>query len=167
MIAPPAECPRESEVFEAVAFDRIHQVRDHLADCPTCAEIADVAGALRAEHTAACREARVPSAGAVWWRATIRARAEATRTVAQPITILQGIAGACGVGLACALAGVAWRSLRWFERVGDVVAQIDVRRDEIAAASALALQYGVPIVLALAACFVIAPLALYVVLADD
>jgi hypothetical protein len=161
------ECPREAEVFEAIAFDRIREVRDHLTVCPTCAEIAEVAGALQAEHAAACREAPVPSAGAVWWRATVRARAEAARTVSQPITVLQGIAGACGVGLACALVGVAWRSLQWFERAADLAERFDARRDEIAAASALVLQHGMPIMLALAACFVLAPLALYIALADD
>src|SRR5512144_1820945 len=143
-------CPRESEVFEAVAFNREGDVRDHLATCAICAEIADVAGALRADHAAACREAPVPSAGAVWWRATVRARAEAAHTVSQPITVLQGIAGACGVGLAAALAGVAWRSFDWFGRFDEIVTRLDARRDEIAAASALLLQHGVPIMLALA-----------------
>ncbi len=161
------ECPRESEVFEAVAFNRVVDVRDHLASCAICAEIADVAGALRADHAAACRDARVPSAGAVWWRATIRARAEATRTVSQPITILQGIAGACGVGLAVALVGVAWRSFNWFDGLGDVMTQLDARHEELAAASALVLQHGVPVMLALAACVVIAPFALYVAFSDD
>ena len=161
------ECPREVEVFEAVAFDRLAGVRDHLAVCPICAEIADVAGALRADHNAACQAAAVPSAGAVWWRATVRARAEAARTVAQPITVLQGIAGACGVGLAVALVGIAWRSLGWFVGLDAIFARLDARRDEIAAASALALQYGLPIMVAVAACFVIAPVALYIALTDD
>jgi hypothetical protein len=161
------ECPRESEVFEAVAFNRVVDVRDHLAGCAICAEIAAVAGALREDHGAACRDARVPSAGAVWWRATIRARAEAARTVSQPITILQGIAGACGVGLAAALLGVAWRSFTWFDGLAGVMTQLDGRHEELAAASALVLQHGVPLMLVLAACFVLAPFALYIVLADD
>jgi hypothetical protein len=161
------ECPRESEIFEAVAFNREREVRDHLATCAICAEIADVAGALRADHAAACREAAVPSAGAVWWRATVRARAEAAHTVSQPITVLQGIAGACGAGLAVALAGVAWRSFDWLGRFDEIVTRLDARRDEIAAASALVLQHGLPIMLALAACVLIAPFALYVAFSDD
>lgn len=161
------ECPRESDVFEAVAFNRVGDVRDHLATCAICAEIAAVADALRADHQEACREARVPSAGAVWWRATIRARAEAARSVSQPITILQGIAGACGVGLAAALVGVAWRSFNWFGGFDHAITQLDARRDELAAASALVLQHGVPVMLALAACIVIAPFALYLAFADD
>ena len=162
-----AECPREADVLEAVTFGRVGEVRDHLAECPTCAEIAEIAGALHADYADACREAQVPSAGAVWWRATVRARAEATRTVSQPITVLQGVAGACGVGLACALIGIAWRSLAWFGQAGDLMERIDARRDDIAAASTLLLQHGLPIMLALAACLVIAPLVLYFALADE
>ncbi len=161
------ECPREADVLEAVTFGRLGEVRDHLAECATCAEIAEIAGALHADYAAACRDAQVPSAGAVWWRATVRARAEATRTVSQPITVLQGVAGACGVGLACALIGIVWRSLAWFGRTGDLIERIDARRDDIAAASALLLQHGLPIMLALAACLIIAPLALYIALADE
>jgi hypothetical protein len=161
------ECPRESEVFEAVAFNRVDDVRDHLAACAICAEIAKVAGALREDHAEACREAQLPAAGAVWWRATVRARAEAARTAAQPITILQGIAGACGVGFAAALATLAWRSVNWFRRFDDVIVRLDERRDDIAAASALLLQHGLPIMLALAACLVIAPVALYLTLGDE
>jgi hypothetical protein len=161
------ECPRESEVFEAVALNRVNDVRDHVRACAICAEIVEVAGALQSDHTDACRHAQLPSAGTVWWRATIRARAEAARTVAQPITIFQGVAGASAVGLAAALVGLAWRSFSWFDRVDDVVSQLDARRNEIAAASALVLEHGLPIMLALALCVVVAPFALYVAFSDD
>jgi hypothetical protein len=160
-------CPREAEVFEAVAFNRIADLADHLAACAICAEIADVAGALQAEHVAACREAPVPSAGAVWWRATVRARAEAARTVAQPITLLQGIAGACGVGVAAALVTIAWRAFDGMGGLDEIAMRLGERRDDIAAASALLLQHGLPIMLALAACLVIAPVAIYLAFGDD
>jgi hypothetical protein len=162
-----SDCPRESQVLEAVAFDRLSQVREHLDVCASCAEAAAVAGALRRDHSAAIREAHVPSAGAVWWRATIRARAEAARTVSQPITMLQGIAGACAVGLTAAFAGVAWRWMQTFTSTGDFIVRLDARRDEIAAASTLLLQYAVPLTLGLAACLVVAPLALYFALSDE
>jgi hypothetical protein len=161
-----SDCPRESEILEAVAFGRLPQVREHLDTCASCAEAATIAGALRRDHAAALDEAHVPSAGAVWWRATIRARAEAARTVSQPITMLQGIAGACAVGLAAAFAGVAWRWMQTFTSAGDFFVRLDARRDEIAAASAL-LQYALPLTLGLAACLVVAPLALYFALSDD
>ena len=161
-----SDCPRESEILEAVAFGRLPQVREHLDTCASCAEAGAIAGALRRDHAAALGEAHVPSAGAVWWRATIRARAEAARTVSQPITMLQGIAGACAVGLAAAFAGVAWRWMQTFTSAGDFFVRLDARRDEIAAASAL-LQYALPLTLGLAACLVVAPLALYFALSDD
>jgi hypothetical protein len=161
-----SDCPRESEILEAVAFGRLAQVREHLDTCASCAEAAAIAGALRRDHAAALGEAQVPSAGAVWWRATIRARAEATRTVSQPITMLQGIAGACAVGLTAAFAGGAWRWMQTFTGAGDFIVRLDARREDIAAASAL-LHYALPLTLGLAACLVVAPLALYFALSDD
>ena len=161
------ECLRESDVLEAVALDRLAEVREHLEACASCAEVAEIAGALRRDHDAGCREAHVPSAGAVWWRATIRARAEAARTVSQPITLAQGIAAACAIGLASGFAGVAWRSLWTFASLGDFIVRLDARRDEIATASALVLQHALPLGLGLAACLVIAPVALYFALSDE
>src|SRR5471030_2739761 len=100
------ECPREADVLEAVAFgrwpDHCGELAAHAATCAICADVAEVAHALHADRESACREAAVPAPGIVWWRATIRARADDARTVAQLITVLQGIAGACGVGVACA-----------------------------------------------------------------
>ena len=58
-----SDCPRESEILEAVAFDRLAQVREHLDTCASCAEAAAIAGALRRDHAAGIREAQVPSAG--------------------------------------------------------------------------------------------------------
>ncbi len=160
------ECPREAEVLEAVAFDRISQLQDHIAACAICGEIADIAGLLHADHKAACREAQVPPPGIVWWRATIRARAEAARTVSQPITLLQGIAGACTVGLAFGLITAAWPSLPSADGVGGLLARL-ASNEEMVSTSALVLRHGLPLVLGLAACLVIAPLALYVALSDD
>jgi hypothetical protein len=165
------ECVREDEVLEAVAFgrwpDHAADLVAHAATCAVCAGLADVACALHDEREAACREALVPASGMVWWRATIRARADAARTVSRPITIAQGIAGACAAGLACGLAGVAWRSVHWADRLGELAAQLTTDRVDLMSASALALEHALPLVLALAACLVLAPLALYVTLTDD
>jgi hypothetical protein len=161
------ECARESEVLEAVGLDRLHLVREHLDACASCAEVATVASALRRDLEAGCREAHVPSAGTVWWRATIRARAEAARTVSQPITLAQGIAGACAVGLAVGFGGAGWRWLQTFTSAADLLVRLDARRDDIASASALVLQHALPLTLGLAACLVIAPLALYFALSDE
>jgi hypothetical protein len=165
-----AECARESEILEAVAFGRWPGHGDlaaHAASCPVCADLVEVARALHEDRDALCREAQPPAAGMVWWRATIRARADAARTVTQPISVLQGIAGACIVGGAAGLVTVAWQSMHWVDRFGDLAAQLQSRRADIAAASTLASGHGLPLLLAVAAGLVLAPLALYFTLADD
>jgi hypothetical protein len=161
------ECARESAVLEAVAQGRLHLVQEHLDACASCTEIATIAGALRRDLEMSCRDAHVPSAGVVWWRATIRARAEAARAVSQPITVAQGIAGASAIGLALGFAGAGWRWLQSFASAGDLIVRLDAQRDQIAAASALVLQYALPLALGVAACLVIAPLALYFALSDE
>ena len=164
---PPVECAREADVLEAIALQRLEAFDDHLAVCPSCADLAEIASALRADYRAVCRDARVPSAGAVWWRATIRARAEAARTVSKPITVAQSVAGACAVGLGCALVGVAWRAIAWDGGLADLLARLADRRAEIEPALAPIVQHALPLTVTLAACLVVAPLALYLALSDD
>ena len=164
------QCPREADVFEAVAFGRWPEhcepaLTAHVSTCAICADIADVAGALHDDRDWLCRGAQPPAAGMVWWRATIRARAEAARTVSQPITVLQGIAGACLAGLVAAFVSLMWQSMHWVDRIGDLAISLESRRADIAAGSALS-GHGL-ILLAVAAGLVLAPLALYLTLADD
>ena len=67
--------------------------------------------ALRDDYLDACRDARIPSAGLVWWRASLRARAEAAESVERPLTIAHGIIGAGLAGAACAASALVWRSV--------------------------------------------------------
>jgi hypothetical protein len=165
------ECAREADVMEAVAFgrwpDQCAELVAHTASCEVCADLVEVARALHADRDALCREAHPPAAGMVWWRATIRARADAARTVTQPISVLQGSAGACVAGAAAGLATVAWQSMHWVDRFADLAMQLQSRRADIGAAATLASGHGLPILLAVAAGIVLAPLALYITLADD
>lgn len=166
-----AECAREADVMDAVAFgrwpDQCAELVSHASTCAICADLADVARALHGDRDALCREAQPPAAGLVWWRATIRSRADAARTATQPISVLQGVAGASIVGVAGALFTVASQSIHWADRLGDVVASLESRRAGVALASAFAAGHGLPILLALVAGLVLAPLALYLTLADD
>ena len=166
-----AECARETDVMEAVAFgrwpDRCGDLVAHVSSCEVCADLIEVARALHDDRESLCREAHPPAAGMVWWRATIRARAEAARTATQPISVLQGIAGACIVGAAAGFVTAAWQSMRWVDRIGELAISLESRRADIASASALAAGHSLPILLAVAAGLVIAPLALYITLADD
>jgi hypothetical protein len=101
-------CAREASIVRAAwspdfASGRLDaELESHLAECETCAEIAALARALRDDRDAACAGASVPSAGAVWWRAQRRAREEAARRAARPISFVHGIA--LGTVAAAALA---------------------------------------------------------------
>ena len=80
---------------------------------PTDAEIeAIVAEAVAAEAALARTEAAPPSSAIVWWRAQMRARQEAARAADRPITIVHGLAIACGAGLALSLIGTAVAGVR-------------------------------------------------------
>ena len=154
------ECPREQEVVSAVSGGRWpercdEELRAHVGGCPICAEVAAIAAALHADRGALWREAHVPPAGRVWWRAEMRARHEAARKAAQPITIAQGVAGAALVGLLIALVQVAWPS------VAQSLEPIAVLKTYL-----LLPQLAVPLAIAIAACVVVMPLALYLVFSD-
>jgi hypothetical protein len=166
------ECPREQELVDAIVGGRWpaacgESLREHVAICTVCREVADVTTALYEDASWAEREARVPSSGLVWWRATIRARADATRVAERPISAFQSIVAASAAGLACGLVGAAWRSVQWLPRLGDIIMEVDPRRLELAPASALVIQYMLPAALGLGACLLLAPVALYLALSDD
>jgi hypothetical protein len=143
------ECAREHEVLEALgngSWDaQSSDLRGHAQVCKVCGEVVTVAGALRAAHDGGCASARVPSAGLVWWRATIRARAEAARTADQAITIAHALGGACLAGVACAVAGSVWNQLPALPHVSGTVL----------------------LALGLGACVVFTPLALVLTLSKD
>ena len=105
------ECPRESDVLEAVILDRwSDELRHHADGCAVCRDLAMVATVFHDERDEAWREARLPTSGQVWWRASTRARAEAAATAARPITMLQGLAGACAAGVSAAVITLGWPS---------------------------------------------------------
>jgi hypothetical protein len=73
------DCRFEQDVLDAIASRRWpakadDALRAHVAACESCADLAAVAGALVNEEELAYAEARVPSSGAVWHRAQLRAR---------------------------------------------------------------------------------------------
>ena len=101
---------------------------------PTDAEIeAIVAEAIAAEASLARREATPPSSAIVWWRAQMRARQEAARAADRPITIVHGLAIACGAGIALSLIGTAVAGVR-----GSSGWLVDVYRSLSTAAAPLA-----------------------------
>ena len=165
-------CIHEHDVVAAVLSRRWESanedLKQHADACEICGDVAAIATLLWSDQERARHEARVPAAGQIWWRSAVRARLEAAHAVARPLTWLHGIAAACAVGVACAVFGMAWPSLRqmasWFafEAIG-----ADARLADVAALVTAAMQRSLPMVFVVAACVVLAPVALYFVLSDD
>ena len=103
----------------------------------------DLAALLQADHEALCAAAHLPPPGLVWWRSTIRARADAARVAERPITFAQSLATTCVIALTLALVGAAWESMP------EVIAQ-----------------HALVLMLALAFCLLLAPIAVFVALGD-
>jgi hypothetical protein len=154
----PIECLRENEVIEAVECERwpdrcADDLRAHITSCAICSDVLTVALAIHDERELEYREAQVPSAGLVWWRAELRARQEAIQTVSRPITLVQAFGAASATGAAVALLSRAWPWLRSLFTFSDL-------------AAISSSQWGIVIACALAF-LVIAPLAMYLVLSDE
>jgi len=166
------ECPREADAFEAVAFGRwpAHVTREllaHVAGCPICRDVVDVAAPLQDERRRLMRAADPPGAGVVWWRATIRARAEAARTAMQPITMWQAIAATSIGAVALALIAASWRSGAANLLGADLLARFTIARGDAAAFAGFGADHAFIIVAGVAACLVLAPVALYLALPDE
>ena len=106
-------CPLEDDVLASVTAgewpDRASMaLRAHVGQCASCADLAVVGGLLRSDHDVALSEADVPSSGQVWWRAQVRARAEAQRAAARPLFIAQAVAAAALLGLLAAVVSWLW-----------------------------------------------------------
>jgi hypothetical protein len=166
------ECPREDQVVSAVLTgawpDRCdEELRRHAEGCAVCGEVASVSRLLRQDHDRARHDVRIPSAGQVWWRSAVRARLDAAHAATQPMTWLHGITAAVALGFALAVIGYTWRSLAagagW---VTDVALRFAPAND-VTALIAETLQQRLPLILVVAACVVLAPVALYFALSDD
>ncbi|MEJ5370115.1 MAG: hypothetical protein WHT08_17535 [Bryobacteraceae bacterium] len=108
-----AECRFEDAVHAALAQPERalpDALRQHLRECPPCAQVAAWAAALREERARLEGFAPVPDAGAVWRRMQRRAWSDAAAAAGRPITFVQGLAfaGAAGVAGACFGATSEW-----------------------------------------------------------
>ncbi|HEX5106938.1 MAG TPA: hypothetical protein VFV95_00765 [Vicinamibacterales bacterium] len=159
----PSECPFEAAVAGAAVGgrwldDSASELRTHAQGCAFCADIVQVAMVFRSEHDAA-RQVRVPSAGQVWWRATVRARMEAAQAASRPMTWLQGMAGAAAAGLICAMLVLMWSPLTAaFASAVSVAVSFNPGVVDAAAPLLAAMKSSLPLMLGVAACIVLAPL---------
>jgi hypothetical protein len=109
------ECPREGEVLEALAAGQwperaADDLRGHAAACEICSDLVEVAGPLLAERGRIPEDANIPSSAVMWWRAQMRARQEAAREAARPITVAQIVAITAALVLVC---GVLYSMAPW------------------------------------------------------
>jgi hypothetical protein len=169
------ECEREAEVYEAVSLgqwpDRVDaDLRAHVAGCAVCADIAEVASAFQDERHLALAHAPVPSSGLVWWRAELRARQEAARLAARPITVVQIASLVCVVG-AAVVAVAAWPNLlpRVWSGIRTLMPGLDASSlggvSDFASAGFGLMPYALPILIG--ASLLLAPLALYLAFAKE
>jgi hypothetical protein len=166
-------CPREIDVVASLLDRRSLRIDDdalgaHVEGCEICREVAELTRAMSIDHETTRREIRVPAAGQVWWRAAVRARLEAVHSAARPLTWSHGIAGACAIGVAMALLGVAWPAVR--EAAGWIMARaIDAAPIGAAAATLVttSVHGNVGVMVVAAACILFAPVALFLVLSDE
>jgi anti-sigma factor RsiW len=101
------DCPREQDVIDALTTgqwpDRCAgELKAHVAACDGCRDLVAILAPLGESWAGARIDAHVPASGMVWWRAQMRARQEAARAAARPITVVQGIAGLAGAALVIA-----------------------------------------------------------------
>ena len=138
-------CPREDELLEAVGRGFIGpELSAHVAGCTACSELRLVAGALLDDRGHAMTEAAVPSSGSMWWRMQMRQRQETAERARRSLVIGQALTLMIAIGLVVSLFGVDFAA-----GMRDVIASIRMHT---------------PILLALATCILLAPIAGYVTL---
>lgn len=111
MITTIPECERESEALEAVRSGRWPErcgaeLREHVPACQSCSELTAIADTILTSQDDAMRQAEVPRASVIWWRAQRRARQDAARTVRRAAVTLQWVAVLGGAAAGLAVVGV-------------------------------------------------------------
>jgi predicted anti-sigma-YlaC factor YlaD len=167
----PIECEFEGDALAAALQSRWPdhvdaQLRAHVADCPTCADVVTVASAVEDAREEMRARTLIPDSGLVWWRAQLRARREAAETAGRPITAAQLVAFACAVGLlgACFGATSTWFQSA-FRSIASSLGGFDAKAF-LHLASTLLAEHGA-LVLAMAVMLFLVPTAVYLVVGRD
>lgn len=111
-------CSHERDVLDLVAIGQWPgradaQLRAHVAQCGLCAEVAEIAVAVR-EWNDVALVPPVPDASIVWHRAQVKAREAAARTASKPVWVAQGFAlVALIVALVWMGPGAGWYASLW------------------------------------------------------
>jgi len=166
------ECTREADAFEAASLGRWpdrcdDELRAHVATCAMCAEVVAVTCALQDERHEAIRDAQILRSDLAWWRAERRAREEAAQAAARPIAFAHLAAVACAVIAALGLAGVAFGWLQVLTGGLTRLAQEAGNGASVLLSLTTLVRWSVPFAIGLGAWLVLAPVVLYLTVADD
>lgn len=169
-------CAREAEALDAVLRGgwpacADADLRVHVDACPVCADVVMVAAAMQEEHALACQQAHVPTAGLVWWRAELRARQEAARKAARPMTLVHGVAAACLVTALLTISSFFSPWVRsaltgWMEWPATLPAVALPSVETVGVAGLFGVS-GLALVLAIGAWLLLVPVALYFMFSRD
>jgi predicted anti-sigma-YlaC factor YlaD len=141
-------CPREDELLDALGAGFIgEELESHIRTCAACAELRLVAGALLDERVQAVTEAALPSSGTMLWRMQMRRRQEAQSTARRSLLIGQAVTLAAALVLVFTLLGS--------NLAGEAVNVI------------ASIKLSTPLLLAVAAWLLAAPIAGWVLLRRD
>lgn len=95
-------CGKEGRVIEALRSGAWEPgLRDHVKDCPICADVLLVTEFLQVESKAAKAEAALPNAAFLWWKSQRLARQMALQQATGPIAFVRMLSF-----VACALAAL-------------------------------------------------------------
>jgi hypothetical protein len=108
-------CDKENRVIEAVKrgfWD--DEIREHVAECEACADLALTASFLHDDASWARMEATgaLPSPGQIWWKAQIFAKRDAVQRATLPIVVFERLAFAFGTLGALAVAFWNWSAIQ-------------------------------------------------------
>jgi hypothetical protein len=164
------ECEREQDVLDAIATNRWPQRADtelqqHVAACAICADLVEVVRPLLDEAEQASEEVRVPPASVVWWRAQIRARNEAARAAARPLTIAHGAAAVTALAVAVGLVVTGWARLDgWRQSLQSFVGYVPSIGTPLPTFVA---QHALGLALVAGTFLLLAPLVVYIAVSDE
>jgi hypothetical protein len=157
-------CTHELETLEAVTSGEwpdacAADLRAHVVSCRSCAELADLACAVRVDAETLARRAPVPTSGAMWWKIASRRRLDARHTAERPIALAHWLAAASVAGAAAAVAAMLapWGA----GATTAVAAHLEaLERSAMAVQGSLALAVGL-------ASLLVAPVVICLVLIDE
>jgi hypothetical protein len=113
-------CEKEVLVIEAARRGYCEEeLRVHAAGCGVCADAALAAQFLQEMQHADLADVKVPSSGWMWWRAQLMAKRAAAERATEPITLVEQVAGACGLLSAIGILIWQWHAIRaWIATLG-------------------------------------------------